>query len=212
VPPASSTSDALPPDAGGDAVRHARACAAAALRRGRVPPAPAHPALAAPRGAFVALWAEAAGLRGCVGFPQARDPLREVLAQAAQGAVRDPRFDPVRPSELDALRVEVSVLTPPRPLAVRDPALLPEALRVGTDGLVLQAGRHRALLLPQVALEHGMTAAQFLAACCAKAGLDEEAWRRRDGLRWSTFQAQVFEEAEPSGAVVARGQDRPEVT
>jgi hypothetical protein len=199
-------------DAGTSAVRHARAEAEAEVRRARArAKALAPPGLEEPRGAFVSLHREADGeLRGCVGYVQPREPLHEVLAQAARGAVRDPRFDPVLPRELAGLLLEVSVLTQPRALPRVEAAKLPDLVRIGDDGLVVEAGRHRGLLLPQVALEQGFTAEAFLSACCEKAGLDAEAWRERE-LRWSVFQAQVFRERSPGGAVEAATSERPEV-
>lgn len=199
----------MPLAAGMAAVRLARAEAEAEVRRERARGRAAIPGLDGVRGTFVTLWHDAA-LRGCVGYPEADEPLHAVLPMAARGAVRDPRFDPVRPRELEQLRVEVSVLTPPRPL-VASPEALPGLVRVGQHGLVVQRGRLRGLLLPQVAMEHGFDAEAFLSACCAKAGLAREAWRRADGLAWSVFQAQVFEESEPRGAVVERREERPEL-
>ncbi|HEV8361604.1 MAG TPA: AmmeMemoRadiSam system protein A [Candidatus Thermoplasmatota archaeon] len=199
----------LPVDVGTAAVRHARAHAEAEARRspvGRSPPPP-H-GLRERRGAFVTLLCDSE-LRGCVGYIEPDEPLHAVLARAARGAARDPRFAPLRPSELDALRVEVSVLTPPVALRAPDPELLPELVRVGDHGLIVEAGRRRGLLLPQVAVEQGFTAAQFLGATCAKAGLDPDAWRR-DGLRWLAFEAEVWEELAPRGPVDRRGGPRPE--
>lgn len=161
-----------------------------------------------PRGAFVTL-ARAGQLRGCVGFVEPSQALREVLRAAARGAARDPRFPPVLARELAELTVEVSVLSPPRAVAA-EPEALPGLLRIGQHGLIVRRGRRRGLLLPQVPVEHGFTAEEFLAACCAKAGLDRDAWRG-PGLDWQVFEAQVFEEESPRGAVRARGDERPEV-
>ncbi|MCA1812739.1 MAG: TIGR00296 family protein [Halobacteriales archaeon] len=195
---------------GKDAVRLARRHAedAAGLARPKAHPAP-QGVLAERRGAFVTLWSGLA-LRGCVGVPEPTMRLADALREGAEGAVRDPRFPPVTRREMDALRVEVSVLTPPLAL-VCDPEELPQRILVGTHGLVVRHARAAGLLLPQVPVEHGMTAEEFLGATCRKAGLGADAWRARDGLRWSTFEAEVFEEAEPRGPVHRRGEERPEV-
>lgn len=60
-------------------------------------------------------------------------------------ATRDPRFAPVRPEELDALRIEVSVLLPEEPVA--DPAELDPSVY----GVIVRdrEGR-RGLLLPDI--------------------------------------------------------------
>ena len=195
--------------AGVEAVRLARREAEAEVLRSRATALPPGAGLEEARGCFVSLH-RGGELRGCVGFAEPVRPLREALREAARGAVRDPRFEPVRPRELDALTVEVSVLGLPVPVRAADPLRLPESLRIGEHGLLLQAGRRRALLLPQVALEQGLTPEAFLAACCAKAGLDPDAWRK-DGLRWHVFGSQVFREAAPRGEVRAHEEERPEV-
>jgi hypothetical protein len=200
----------LPLELGTAAVRVARAAAEAEVlrarpRRGQVPPG-----LDVPRGAFVTLWTGAA-LRGCVGYGEPHGPLHAVLGDAARGAVRDPRFAPVRPRDLEGLTVEASILTPPAPLRAGRAEELPGLVRVGEHGLIVRRGRHRGLLLPQVALEHGMDAEAFLDAACAKAGLDPGAWRL-DGLEWHAFRAQVFREAAPRGPVEEAGSGpRPEL-
>lgn len=161
------------------------------------------------RGAFVTVHL-GDEVRGCAGSVEPDGPLREVVARAARSAVRDPRFAPVRPRELDAVTFEVSVLSSPAPLRHRAASELPELVRVGSHGLVVRSGRRKGLLLPQVAVEQGFTAEQFLGACCHEAGLDREAWRD-DGLAWSTFEADVFREEAPRGPISAQRDDRPEV-
>lgn len=193
---------------GARAVRLARGFAEDAVGHARPKPSPPEGVLAERRGAFVTLWGPE--LRGCVGVPEPELPLLHALREAAEGAVRDPRFAPVRPRELAQLRVEVSVLTPPQELRCA-PEDLPGRVLVGTHGLVLRHARGAGLLLPQVPVEHGMTVHEFLAAACRKAGLPEEAWRVRDGLRWSTFEAEVFEEEAPRGPVQRKGGARPEL-
>lgn len=194
---------------GTHAVRRARMHAEDAAGHVRAKALPAASGVFAEhRGAFVSLWG--AELRGCVGVPEPVMPLAEALREGAEGAVRDPRFPAVRPREMAELRVEVSVLSPPAPLACA-PEELPERILVGQHGLVVRHARGAGLLLPQVPVEAGMTVHEFLAATCRKAGLREDAWRVRDGLRWSTFEAEVFEESEPAGPVARKGHERPEL-
>jgi len=139
-------------------------------------------------GAFVTLHASG-DLRGCIGYPGSEKPLDQVIAECAvAAATEDPRFSPVHRSELGRLSVEISVLTPIEPM--RD---LGEIM-VGRDGLVVEQGFRRGLLLPQVASEHGWDRETFLAHACMKAGLRPDAWRT--GARVSRFQAEVFGEDE----------------
>lgn len=199
----------LPLEAGIAAVRLARAEAEAEVLRQRARRAGPVPGLEEVRGTFVSVLREGE-LRGCVGFPEPSDPLHRVVPEAARQAVRDPRFEPLRPREVGLATFEVSVLTPPRPLAVPRPEELPGLVRVGEHGLVVRAGRRKGLLLPQVAMEHGLTAEGFLSACCAKAGLDPEAWRW-DGLQWHVFEAQAFRELTSGGPVLEASHERPDV-
>jgi len=137
-------------------------------------------------GAFVTLKKRGA-LRGCIGTLECRRPLAEEIARVAVSAARhDPRFDPVSPSELAELDVEVSVLGPLEEIDPRDAA----AIVIGTHGLVIEQGRRRGLLLPQVATEWGWSREEFLAHTCAKAGLEPDSWEK--GATVYRFVADVF--------------------
>jgi len=137
-------------------------------------------------GVFVTLKKEGA-LRGCIGTVECRQPLAEEIARVAVCAAReDPRFPPVTADELPGLAVEISVLGP---LERIDP-LAPDSIVIGRHGLVVEQGRHRGLLLPQVAPEWGWNRDEFLAHACRKAGLAEDAWRR--GADVYRFEADVF--------------------
>lgn len=154
------------------------------------------------RGVFVTLrTAEAAELRGCIGYPLPVLPLRAGIPRAAvAAAVEDPRFPPVHARELAAVTVEVSVLTSPQPVASVVPSERLAAVVVGRDGLLIEGRGTSGLLLPQVAVEQAWDPAQFLAELCRKAGLRAEMWRSSE-VRLSTFQADVFAEERPEGAV-----------
>jgi len=137
-------------------------------------------------GAFVTLKRDGQ-LRGCIGTLECRRPLVEEIARVAVSAAReDPRFHPLRAEELDGLGVEVSVLGP---LEEIDP-LDSGAFAIGRHGLVVEQGRRRGLLLPQVATERGWDREQFLLHTCAKAGLAPDCWRR--GATVYRFAADVF--------------------
>jgi AmmeMemoRadiSam system protein A len=137
-------------------------------------------------GAFVTL-KRGGELRGCIGTLECRRPLIEEIARVAVSAAReDPRFDPVRPTELDGLDVEVSVLGPLEPIDPQDPS----SIEIGRHGLVVEHGHRRGLLLPQVATEWGWDRETFLAHTCSKAGLPPDCWRR--GAKVYRFAAEVF--------------------
>ena len=127
--------------------------------------------LLAPAAAFVTLH-QRQTLRGCVGSLATDQPLWvSVTSAAVSAASRDPRFLPVAPREVPWLTIDVSVLGPRRPL--RDAS----AFRPGVDGLIVERGDRRGLLLPEVATDQGWGAREMLEATCWKAGLPEDAWR-----------------------------------
>lgn len=170
-------------------LRLARASLEAALA-GAAPPAPPHdPAVSVRHGAFVSLHTEGR-LRGCIGQVTSDHPLGDLVARMAVAAAqRDPRFPPVTAGELPGLRIEISVLGEPVPLHPRDPA----AIAIGRHGVLVRRGEVEAILLPQVAPEHGWTAEDFLAATCRKAGLGAHAWREPDSEVF-VFEADFFGE------------------
>ena len=137
-------------------------------------------------GAFVTLKRNGR-LRGCIGTLECRRSLPEEVARVAQSAAReDPRFEPLRASELEGLDVEVSVLGPLEAIDPHDP----NAFEIGRHGLVVEQGTRRGLLLPQVATEWNWDREQFLSQTCLKAGLPPDAWRH--GARVHRFEAVVF--------------------
>jgi uncharacterized protein (TIGR00296 family) len=143
-------------------------------------------------------------LRGCIGYPEPVAPLIDALTDSAVSAAsRDPRFPPVRPGELDSIKVEVSLLTPPEEIEVEKSVELPSKVSVGDDGLIVQRDGARGLLLPQVPVEWGWDAEEFLSQTCMKAGLSPDAWHK-PGTRLFKFQAEVFSEVEPRGEIVRR--------
>jgi AmmeMemoRadiSam system protein A len=163
----------------------ARRTVEAHVRGKRLPPLPRDPALKGDGAAFVTLKKDGM-LRGCIGQLVATGPLdATVQRMAVSAASSDPRFSPVRPEELEDIDVEISVLTPPEDLT--DPL----AVRVGTDGLIIEEGMRHGVLLPQVPAEQGWDKMQYLQGICRKAGLAPDAWKRAKLMR---FQAIVFGE------------------
>jgi uncharacterized protein len=156
--------------------------------------------LAVNRGAFVTLSRLDGGLRGCIGIPYPVKTLGEAVFEAAVGAAtRDPRFPRVEPHELDLLTVEVSALTEPQVVEGPRPEL-PKRVRIGTDGLIVSGSGTSGLLLPQVGSELRLTPEDFLSLTCEKARLLPDAWLTQE-VKVLRFQAEVFGEATPRGAV-----------
>jgi AmmeMemoRadiSam system protein B/AmmeMemoRadiSam system protein A len=146
------------------------------------------PILARRSAVFVTLM-EGGELRGCIGQLVAQMPLGEAIQQAALAAAfDDPRFPPLGAEELEAIRIEISVLSPFR--RVTD---VEADIQVGTHGLLLVNAAGRGLLLPQVAADYGWTREEFLQAVSEKAGLPSDAWQNSTLY---TFTAEVFGEEE----------------
>jgi MEMO1 family protein len=130
-------------------------------------------------------------LRGCIGqvYPAYTIPEAVVVA-AAQAALNDPRFPPVSKEELPRLELEVTLLSPPRPVGSWKEIVL------GRDGIVLKKGESRALFLPQVPVEEKWSLEETLSHLARKAGLAADAWR--EGAKFEVFEGQVFGEGKES--------------
>ena len=137
-------------------------------------------------GAFVTLH-QGDDLRGCIGSFIGEGPLQETVQNmAVAAATRDPRFPSVQADEVPGLTLEISVLSPLRHGT-------PEEVEVGVHGVYITRGRHRGVLLPQVASEHGWDRETFLDHTCLKAGLPPGTWRDAE-THIELFTAQVFSE------------------
>jgi AmmeMemoRadiSam system protein A len=170
----------------------ARTTIAARLDASRAKALPDAPFLHEKGACFVTLHKHAA-LRGCIGTLEAHRPLIEdVRANALAAAFRDPRFPPLSSEELAGIDIEVSLLTPSRPLifASEKDALI--QLRPGIDGVILEYGIHRGTFLPQV-WEQLPDASLFMAHLKQKAGLPATFWD--NGIRLSVYQVEKFSEA-----------------
>jgi AmmeMemoRadiSam system protein A len=167
----------------------ARRCLEARVRREAPPRVERGGGLDLPMGAFVSVH-RCGELRGCLGRLETDRPIADNVAHlAAIVADSDPRFMPLRASELVDVEIEISALAPEEEVA--DVA----EIEVGRHGLIVEAGHHRGLLLPQVATEYNWNRETFLDHTCLKAGLPRDAWRK--GARIFKFDAQVFGEKSP---------------
>ncbi|MCW3997899.1 MAG: TIGR00296 family protein [Candidatus Bathyarchaeota archaeon] len=143
-------------------------------------------------------------LRGCIGYPHPTHVLVEALIDSAiNAAIHDPRFFPISFIELNNLIFEVSVLTPPKIINVNNPLEYPKHITIGQDGLIVERGPLKGLLLPQVPVEWGWSQEEFVSQCCIKAGLSPDSWRNK-GIKLYKFQALIFEEETPRGKIKRR--------
>jgi len=142
------------------------------------------------------------GLRGCIGYPLPNEKLFVALADAAiAAATQDPRFPSVTAEELDKITFEVTVLTPPSYIEVKNPLDYPSKIKVGRDGLIIKEGFNSGLLLPQVPQEYGWNEEEFLNHTCEKAGLPKDCWKNKDTVI-QKFEGIVFKEQSPNGKVI----------
>ncbi|MDW7760845.1 MAG: AmmeMemoRadiSam system protein B [Acidobacteriota bacterium] len=168
----------------------ARAAVLRFIRHGDIlVPADLTPALKENSGVFVTL-KKNGRLRGCIGFIEPEMPLAFAASRAAVlAASEDARFDPVTEDEIPGLSVEISVLTPLRP--VSDVG----RIEVGRHGLVIRQGDKTGILLPHVAVDNRWSRSAFLRQACLKAGLPANAWRR--GAEILVFKTETFGERDP---------------
>jgi AmmeMemoRadiSam system protein B/AmmeMemoRadiSam system protein A len=126
-------------------------------------------------------------LRGCIGniWP-VRRLYEGVIENTINACSNDYRFKPVKADELNNLKIEINVLTVPRPIGSYKDIVL------GRDGIVLIKERHQAVFLPHVATEQGWTLEQTLTELSQKAGLMPSDWK--EGAKFEVFQSSVFEE------------------
>lgn len=152
--------------------------------------------LAEHRATFVTL-TKGGDLRGCIGSLEAHRPLGlDVVKNARAAAFRDPRFPQVSARELDAIQVEVSLLSTPSAIEFEDHDDLVAQLAPGLDGLILAAEGRRGTFLPQV-WESLPEPEHFLAHLKQKAGLSPstptrrcQVWRYRV-LKWKESEFSV---------------------
>ncbi len=143
------------------------------------------------KGVFVTIYKKSTKqLRGCIGIPYPESSLIEALIQAAVSACSDPRFQPLRPEEIEDVFIEVSVLTNPEPLKTRDFA---KEIEVGRHGLIIRKGLQGGLFLPKVPVEQNWNIEEYLENLCYKAGLTGDSWLDPNS-RLFKFEAEVFEE------------------
>jgi AmmeMemoRadiSam system protein A len=125
-------------------------------------------------------------LRGCFGTPYPTKPLLETIQEITiESALEDSRFPSIIQEEFSQIQIELSILTPPRPIEV-------EKIQIGIHGLILSQNNKAALFLPDIAIEKGWNVITFLQQLCLKAGLPQNAWKK--GAHLAAFQTQVFRE------------------
>lgn len=131
-------------------------------------------------------------LRGCIGYAEPiKSAIDATMEVALAAAFNDPRFPQVTEDEFDKLDLEVTVLTKPTIIEVAHYEQYLDEIEIGRDGLIIQKGYARGLLLPQVATENAFTTEEFLDHTCMKAGISADSWMD-ECCDVYKFQGQIF--------------------
>jgi len=131
-------------------------------------------------------------LRGCIGYYRPVKSLIEATIEVAiAAAFEDPRFPELEKEEFDDLDFEVTVLTRPELIEVAHPDQYFDEIEIGRDGLFIQKGIAKGVLLPQVAPENGFSVEEFLEHTCMKAGISADSWLD-ESCDVYKFQGQIF--------------------
>lgn len=113
-------------------------------------------------------------LRGCIGLIEPILPLDKSLIEMAKSAAfHDPRFLPLTKDELEKIKIEISLLTPP--VAIKNI----EKIIPGQHGVIIRKNGYSGIFLPQVWQETGWNKETFLNHLCTdKAGLELFCWQK----------------------------------
>lgn len=142
--------------------------------------------------AFVTLTKEGE-LRGCIGSLESYRPLYiDVISHSINAAFRDPRFFPLERSEINDIKIEISVLSERTKVSYTNFQDLKNKVIPGIHGVYLMYKRQSATFLPQVwnqLPDHE----QFFGHLCHKAGLPYELLlTEKAGIE--TYTVEKFEE------------------
>lgn len=145
-------------------------------------------------------------LRGCIGIPLPVMSLRDAIGEGAKSATHDPRFPPLDANELEKIIIEVTILSKPEKINAERPEDYLSKIEIGRDGLIVEQGLFKGLLLPQVPVEQGWNKEEFLSHTCMKAGLMPNAWFNKSTIIYR-FNGQVFTEIKPCGKIMEKKLD-----
>lgn len=174
-------------------------------------PDPQNPKLTRPGMAFTTIetvYENVYALRGCIGFlTPVKTLLDAVIDSAIEAAAHDPRFMPVTPGELDHIVVEVTILSEPVLVNVPNRKSIPNMVKIGVHGVLVERGWFRGTLLPVVPVEYCWDQELFLEETCIKAGLPSQCWKS-EATRIYLYEGRAFKEVSPRGEIVERDLQR----
>lgn len=137
-------------------------------------------------GVFVSLH-KGKELRGCIGFLEPIVSIWDAIAEnTIAAATKDYRFSLVAENELADIKIEISILTKPKPCRL-------DEIEIGKSGVIIEQGRHKATYLPQV-WESLPGKEEFFGTLCEKAGLDNLCWNNPN-TKFYKYDALAFSES-----------------
>ncbi len=124
---------------------------------------------------------------------------KAVLGAASALATGQQKQVPISEKELPELLVEINILDDEVELSGGAPSKR-NAITLGRDGLAVEYGVHRGMLMPSYAMQNGLDKTRFLEAACESAGLAKDYWKQPK-VRIYKFEAQRFIEESPDGRI-----------
>ena len=133
-------------------------------------------------GVFVSLYNNGQ-LRACLGRFNSDEPLYSTIEDVTQStALSDYRFEPIKASEIDALKIEISVVSPLEPIDSID------LIELGKHGIYIKKGMNTGTFLPQVANKMDWTVEEFVGHCSeSKARIGWYGWKDADLFRYEAI-------------------------
>lgn len=130
-------------------------------------------------------------LRGCIGSLIPRQEIwKEVVENAKNAAFHDPRFYSLTKTELEKIKIEISILSLPKEIFYKNLDDLKRKIK--GKGVILTYGFYSATYLPQV-WEELKDEEEFLSSLCLKAGLPSNFWKKK-GLKIQTYSVKKIRE------------------
>jgi uncharacterized protein len=135
-------------------------------------------------------------LRGCIGsISPNRKLIDDIIHNAKAAAFHDPRFNPVKKSELNEIIIEISILTEPEKINYKNLSDLKSIIIPYKHGVIIRKNYNRAVFLPDV-WKKLPDFDIFFSHLCRKAGLGTECIETLDEIE--LFEVEKFSDDERS--------------
>jgi len=112
---------------------------------------------------------------------------------AALASVNDKKYAGLRLMDLPITNIELSVIESMEDITSKDVKDYTRKIQVGTDGLYMEKGIMKGILMPKVPLERKWTVRESLENLCLKSGLLKDSWAD-PAARIYRFRPQIFKD------------------